>query len=302
MTAVRAVPAGAGLTSWHEEATSAGAVSDFLAHPGAPEAIRTCLRAVLGLYRGDRLLNLIVNDRGRLVTANCALWLHFSYRADDPRSGLAAKRLRDLLVREGVASRGRVMALIALMQWGGYIKPAGSPSTPQRLVATDKLIALHVDRWRVLLEAAIIVSPELRPALPALSDPSFIAAYTRYQAEAYRGGLRLLHAAPELRPFSERNAGLLILCKLAGGHFESNDHAAASVSALAKQFHVSRPHVIELLRAAEAVGLVARTASGAPVATQALVTSVHGWSAALLLFNAAVAGRALAELRGRATH
>ncbi len=66
---------------------------------------------------------------------------------------------------------------------------------------------------------------------------------------------------------------------------------------MAKQFHVSRPHVIELLRAAEADGLVARTTGGAYAATQALVTSVQRWSAALLLFNAAVAERALADLR-----
>ena len=46
---------------------SAAAIAELRAHPRFPNAIRTLCSGMLALYRGNRLLNMLINDRGRMV-------------------------------------------------------------------------------------------------------------------------------------------------------------------------------------------------------------------------------------------
>src|SRR6185436_10862829 len=55
---------------------SAAAMAQTRADPRLPEAIRTFARGMLGIYRGNRLLNMLINDRGRMAIGHLALYLH----------------------------------------------------------------------------------------------------------------------------------------------------------------------------------------------------------------------------------
>jgi hypothetical protein len=72
---------------------STEAVAALCAHPNFAQAMRAVLTDNVRLYRGNRILNYVGYDRGRLVVALLALYLHVSRRPDDPTSGLTAQSL-----------------------------------------------------------------------------------------------------------------------------------------------------------------------------------------------------------------
>jgi len=234
-------------------------------HPNFAEAMKASMRVPLDLYQGNRLVNLIINDRGRYVLSMFALHLHYSRRPDEPTSGLTAGRLQAMCVQESVCSFGRAGALINLLRWTGYLAPA--PTSQDRrvrlLMPTEKLIEMHRERWRRQLRAVALVLPEAGDALSHFDHPAFDPAFTAAQASDFLGGFRLLNDAPDVQFFADRNAGLFILFSivLAGAPDDAvppTRLVTVSASALAKRFHVSRSHVIKLLREAVDAGLLER--------------------------------------------
>jgi len=126
-------------------------------HPRFGEAMTASMRVPLDLYHGNRILNLITNDRGRYILAIFALHLHYSRRPQDPGSGLTATRLQTMCAEQGVCSFGRAGALIRLLRWTGYLTDA--PATQDRrvrlLMPTERLFEIHRERWRRQLRAVI---------------------------------------------------------------------------------------------------------------------------------------------------
>ena len=53
-------------------------------HPSFAQAMRAVLTDNVSLYRGNRILNYVGYDRGRLVVAMLAFYLHASRRPGDP--------------------------------------------------------------------------------------------------------------------------------------------------------------------------------------------------------------------------
>jgi hypothetical protein len=235
-----------------------------MALPGFTEAARASAKAMSELYRGSRLLNAIVNDRGRFVIASMALYLHFGGERD-AGGLLTAARLKALAVGQGVSSPGRAAAVIALMRWGGYLAPAPSVAgqRTERLIVTGKLMGTVTERLRIQLEAMSRFLPEAARLLARLEDPDFAAAFATAQAEGFVAGLRFTDHAPELDLFFERNGGFVLLLSLAaqgaGSDHLAPERVSISISALARRFGVSRPHVIALFRDAQAQGLLERS-------------------------------------------
>jgi hypothetical protein len=131
------------------------------------------------------------------------------------------------------------------------------------LMPTDKLIAMHRERWRRQLCAVALVRPEAGEALNRFDHPAFDPAFTAAQAQEFLGGFRLLNDAPDVQFFADRNAGLFILFSivLAGAPDDAvppTRLVTVPAAALAKRFHVSRSHVIKLLRDAVDTGLLER--------------------------------------------
>lgn len=202
-----------------------------------------------------------------------------------------------------MCSPGRARALLSLLRLFGYVAPA--PTGDRRyklLVPTDLLIESVRQRWGAMFAAMALVLPEAAAAHAGLARPEFLAALVRRMGDAYRAGVRPLQFTPELGPFAERNAGLMILSSLviAGEADDTMPPARSvrlSISELARRFSVSRAHVLRLLRDAEADGLIERTGSAQesiqvlPPLSLALQQSV----ATMFLFFAHCARAAVAE-------
>jgi hypothetical protein len=278
-------------------------VASLCAHPQFAAAMRALLADNVRLYRGNRILNYVGYDRGRLIIGILALYLHGGRRADDPSSGLTAQRLKAICIEQEVCSAGRARAMLSLLQLFGYLARApGADGRYKQLSPTPALSVFLRERWRAMLGATALVLPEVAAAHGALERDEFLAALVRAVVEQFRGGIRALAIAPALKPFAEHNAGLMILASLAlaGADGDSMPPRAAvrlSISELARRFSVSRAHVLRLIREAEAQGLIERKASGDAIAfTPELARAFQQGVAVLFLFFAHCArNAALAE-------
>jgi DNA-binding MarR family transcriptional regulator len=195
--------------------------------------------------------------------------------------------------------------MLALMRFGGYLQQAAG-TTDRRakvLVPTDRMIAAVQERLRYQFGALALLLPVGGDALARLPDIDFIAALSRRLGERFLAGARLLPHAPELHPFMGRNAGLMMVLSLflAGkpdDTFPPTRPVRISISALARRFAVSRPHVINLLRDAEQDGFLRRDGLQGEeiVVLPRLSDAVQNLFATVFLFQAASAREALAEL------
>lgn len=258
--------------------------------PRFTEAVRACADHSVALYDANRLLNVLVSDRGRFVLALLAMHLHRTSPA-----GLTPRGLRTACAAYGVCSPGRVSAVLALMQWSGHLSPARDGS--QRLLPSETFIAMHRDRWRRQLSAAGLVSPQAAEVAMRLDEPQIMDAFAAAQADLFFRGFRPLDFAPTIRFSGERMAGVLMLAHLALKHWSApaGDAVGLSVSDLARRFSVSRPHVNGLLREAQDRGLLRREGEKIFV----LPPLAEGVAA---MFGGAIAANALAAeeaLRGR---
>lgn len=240
------------------------AVAALTRHPGFPQAMRAVLSDHVGFFKGNRILNYIGYDRGRLVVAVLALYLHAVRDPADPTSGLTAHRLKSLCVEQDVCSPGRARAMLSLLRLFSYVAPAPAVDRRYRLlVPTELLTASLRQRWAAVFRALALVLPEGEAALAHLERDDFLYAVVRAVIDQYRAGARALHFAPEMKPLLERNAGLMILCSLAIAG-ESNDTIPPtrpvhiSISELARRFSVSRTHVLRVLREGVSEGLMKR--------------------------------------------
>jgi len=75
---------------------SAAAVAGLRDDPRFPQAIRTLAGGMLALYRGNRLLNVLINDRGRMIIGYLALYLHEGAAPDGRGSGFGVGQLKAL--------------------------------------------------------------------------------------------------------------------------------------------------------------------------------------------------------------
>lgn len=218
----------------------------------------------MAIYRTNRLLNLLLSDRARALFTHVALYLHFR-GTDSGQPGLTVGAMKDLCTELGLCSRGRCEALLALMRAAGLLTAAPNPDRRKRLLApTEKLLALHQARWARQFEAMCSLFPGAADYLAAVNDPVFTKAFAIALGRRFVAGLRVLDNAPDLEPFAERKAGVVILFSLAlsgveGDAFPPARPVQLSINALARNFSVSRKHVLSLLRDAEDKHLLMRS-------------------------------------------
>jgi DNA-binding MarR family transcriptional regulator len=275
-------------------------------HPRFPEAALQGAAAMVEVYRGHRILNRLLNDRGRFVLSLLALDLHVNPRPGDRPPGLSLTRLQAVAAAHGVCSPGRTAAIIAVMRLFGLLKAAAAADRRvQVLVPSERLIALHRERLARLYAAMAPVVPEAAEAAARLEEPGFLAAVIGSLGARFRAGHRLVAEVPQLRGVLERDAGLMILASLAvasapaGERLRSGEPAPAplSITALAKRFGVSRGHVLTVLREAERGGLVARSASGSDriLVEPALIEVLEAFFAAVFRLQESCIREALAS-------
>ncbi|HWQ86596.1 hypothetical protein [Brevundimonas sp.] len=228
------------------------------AEPGFDEAARICAANVIGLYRDSGLLNLVINDQGRVVIGWFAIYLNLS-----GGEGLTLSRIIALCKRHRVCSAGRAAAIVGLMRATGYLAPVPSGDRRERRLApTERLMNGQWERWRCVLAALAHLRPAARRSLAAMGDPAFDRSLVSDLFDHYLAGFRLIGAnVTELSLIGQRKAGIVILFSLFAARRpgERGEQVAdLSVSELARRFHVSRAHVISVLRDAQEQGLLHR--------------------------------------------
>jgi hypothetical protein len=267
----------------------ASEVVELIAAPGFADAARAIASQLIEDYLADRIVNRVFNDRGRYLAGLIALYLHRVRLDGEANAGITVGRLKTLCARTGVASPGRAVAILSIMRFGCYLRPA-EPGQDRRkviLVPTERFIALQERRWRFLFGAMARVMPEAGRALEIYTKPAFQSAFLRHGFDAYLAGFRLIQYAPELLPYFEYVSGFNILLQLlvkAGG---SAGPVPLTISDLASQFWVSRAHVRKVLGLATADGYIARTVgSRDPIIVEpALAEVINRFFAGAFLFS-----------------
>lgn len=239
---------------------SGAALAAIKAHPRFDEAWRRAAVSAIKQYSGSRLLNGLINDRGRSAVALLSLYLHRSARPGDARSGLTVSRLKAICADQGIASPGRIEALLVLMRAAGLLKPIPSLSDQRvrRLEPTERLVATLHERWDGLIEAMALIFPEAEAVRAAISDAAFESALVQRLGLYFLTGHRLMDDPETAVVFAERNGGMMVAFSLAtSGDAARETPVTVSISALARQFSVSRVHVRKMLRDAAAAGHIA---------------------------------------------
>lgn len=222
-------------------------------------------RGILHMYHGNRLLNRLMNDRGRVIFGLLCYYLACS--PDQNGVGLTVTRIADLCEETDLCSRGRAKALITLMRWAGYVDASPSDGATNRrqrpLAPTARMATEYTRRWQTMLTAVSRFDAVADEALARLGDVGFLSALVRNQGDRYRAGFRLLEHSPQMRVLAERDAGVLIAISLYNSGAEGDTYPPSQpvpmpVAALARQFDVSRAHVLKMLREAEDAGLIQR--------------------------------------------
>ncbi len=264
-------------------------------HPAMPEALRGLFTSIRDLNHGNRLVNILMSDRARMMMGWMTLFLDASYDPHDPLSGLTVNRYKALCLRAGLSSPGRGAATLGLMRFAGYLEPAmrARRGLPLRLVPTEKLIAPLRARLEFALTALARFRPEGAIGLARLDDPVFFKCLLRCVGEQYLARERLVDHAPGLAFFAERKGGLLILMALMLSA-EPNDPLppsgpmSVSVQELARHTAVARAQVRDLLRGGVEAGLLTMDSDGGNAYRMApkLRAGVASFIAAVLLLLA----------------
>jgi DNA-binding MarR family transcriptional regulator len=250
--------------TWKNPATPEG-IAALRALPGFAGAMRASALSLTEMYQGGHLLNWLMDDRARLLFGYLTLYLHYTRDPAEPTSGLTPTRMKVMSAEHEICSAGRVTAMLSLMRFGGYLAPDTSTDGRQRrLVPTEKLLDMLRARWRVHFGAMAPLLPDGAALLAALDDAGFGPRFIGSISERFLAGFRFLTHVPALGLFAERNAGILILASLlTSGDLDDTMQpkraVPMSISALARRFSVSRPHVLKLIRDAVADGLIERT-------------------------------------------
>jgi len=286
---------------------SADAVARLRAHPRFADAARMMMRNIIDIYQGNRILNQVMNDRGRVVFGALALYLHFSRDPDEAANGLTAARMKALCAETGLCSTGRAAAMLLLMRYAGYLAtaPGENGARAQWLIPTERMFESQQQRMSCHLRAMSLLMSEGNDGLSHLHSRNFVGAMALQFGHAFRAGFRILDSSPALYPLAERNAGMMILFSLfqasdAQAGMTSPRPASISIAALARRFGVSRPHVLKFLRDAEALGFVTR---GGPNGEQilvrpALAEAILDFVATVFLFVGQCVRNALKHTRG----
>lgn len=226
----------------------------FSKEPRLEDAMRQLSKNMLALAASDRAIDGIMKDAGRFFAAGMAMTLHAT-------GGLTLPRLKEFCAETGLISPGRARALLIYLRFLKYVEPVPGATRGTAYVPTVSMRNAWAAIMRAGLEAVELIEPEVARVTERIAEPAVLLAFCRLQSQTGRElGTRGMDNA-FWRVFLNRHAGTQILHALMQGagdtpHYPPRGEIAFSLSKLARDFHVSRPHVARMLRAAEKESLL----------------------------------------------
>lgn len=270
-------------------ATSLDGLDRLAGTAGFDIAMRRAAAGLVALRQRNRFTGWLLGDRALAILHHALICLDAEGDDDDPSSGLTPGRFKTLCAERGFCSPGRATAILAIMRASRMLHAAGSVADGRvvRLRPTERLREAARQRLRVQMEAFAALRPNLAASVKRLGCPSFERAAYRAFGERLEEGLRLMDLTPHLTPVARRDAGMLIMFALmvdAQREGPRGLEGELSISALARRLGTSRPHVLRVVREAEAAGLLTRTTDRSNVVqlTPLLVRSLTTFYAATI--------------------
>jgi hypothetical protein len=285
---------------------SAEAVAALRTHPLLPNAVRTVAEEMVAIRRKPPV---IINDLGRFLIGNLALFLHYARDPADPSSGLSANRLIALCAEQEVCSKGRALAAMALMRDAGHLVPAPCQVDHRLclLVPTEKLIDACRQYWVAIFRGIAVVIPERSDAIPGLQSEEILADFLQVFGGYFCAGVRMFKPGVGLTPFAQCNAAFAILLNLLvaserDGAAPSPATVPISVAELARRFGVSRPQVVRVFDKAVAASLVERSGTDRLTILPRLRSVTHDFYISVFLLCDYYMRIALDQSRPRVEH
>ncbi len=275
-------------------------------HPQVPGAVARFASLLFDIYQGNRLLNVLLCDRGRVLIGYILIYLDLIPKSGTGERGATLRGVQVACRTLNVCSPGRAASVLAAMRACGYIVGRTDPSDRRRriLAPAPKLIAAHRQRVDAQFEAMIPVFPTAAHVRGMLDEPDFFAAFVRELGELFLAGFRVIDHVPVLARVVESNAALLLLSRIViAGRHEAEAVGACvpiSISSLSRHFSVSRAHIRNVLAMSEQAGLLERGPGDTVRADPALVQAVVQLYAVMFILFDQCATRALDHAAGQA--
>jgi len=233
----------------------------FLKEPMLEPAMRRLSQNMLALAASDRAIDGIVKDVGRFFAGGMAMTLHAT-------GGLTLPRLKQYCADTGLISPGRARAILLYLRFLKYVEPVPGVKRGTAYVPTASMRNAWSAIIRAGLDALQVMEPEMARISRRLANPVTLFEMCRLQSDIARLAGNEPTDNAFWRVFLNRHAGTQILHALMlsaedTAPYPPRGEIVFSLSRLARDFHVSRPHVARMLRAAEKEGLLELTGSNA---------------------------------------
>jgi hypothetical protein len=215
-------------------------------------------------YFSDNVnLNKVVTEAWRFHMLVFALHLYDSRDPNDPSSGLTFANLTRLCAEQKIASRGRVFAILGIMQLAGYLRRRRSTSDSRivQLEPSPVFIGI-VEGWNQrILQIIDAIDDTEALAVAHLAHRRFGWEMREHGAQTILAGWKILDPFPETAHFVYSDGGwMLLLSCVADALRASGGREIAPVcvdlGTFGKRFGVSRSHLRRLLEQAHNKGLL----------------------------------------------
>jgi len=222
-------------------------------HPAFDRARAEFCDGLINFHVGRRLANIGIGHT--LGWAVAALIVYLDHALPE---GVTSAHLARLLTAGRLAGPKAVKGAINVLLSFGLIEQEthDADRRAKRLRPTDLLLDVQRDNVVARLSALEIVQPLPRPAREWGRENRVVIAFLGGNVRAFaHHKFRLYDGFPEIRAFMDRACGYLVLLDLLRRADDTRGGVivtAASPSALASRFDISRAHVRKLLAAAQA--------------------------------------------------
>ena len=215
-------------------------------------------------YFSDNVnLNKVVTEAWRFQMLVYALHLYDGRDPADPSTGLTLANLTRICQRQNIASRGRVFAILGIMQLAGYLVRRRS-ERDTRIVHFEPSpgFIATVEGWNHrILQIIDAMDGTDQLAAAQLRHPRFGWDMRERGAQTLLAGWKVLEPFPEVEHFVGSDGGWMLLLAFAAEALKSSHGAQIAPVGLdlgpfGARFGVSRSHLRRLLVNAHRMGLL----------------------------------------------
>lgn len=233
----------------------------LLAHPRFTDARDLYLQAVLSLYGDDPFLNKLLLEAARSVIFGGLMVLSASHDPKARETWPTLGNLKRLIAPFAQSSPRRIEQIVMRLIEVGYLEQQVSPLDARlRLLTPTRPFLRHDQDWLAAhYQPLARLYPDPAYDRPLTREPDFQRAQRRASFAFIPRSAQVFATNPDILLFATRDAGFLILAQMVLDHRQG---VRRSFDDMGRRFAVSRTHVRQLLRDAEARGLIEMSCPG----------------------------------------